>query len=234
MAAPQTPRNLQTEIIDIERKDGLLEELNLHPKAIRFIRAYTLHLQIGVVAFFVLLGSWSYYEHYTQKKQSDASVALAEAVKQKDSAGRQRSLAKVADDYAGTGAALWSRLEQGDLAAKDKKYQESLTLYAGVYNDLPGDSPLKPMLEFVLAQTHENLDQLDKAMEYYQKLAERKSFKMVALSAQGRIHELKGDKASALKMYQEATADQGLSGQSRSILTEKINNLQGAGSGKSN
>lgn len=234
MAEAQTPRNLQTEIIDIEKKNGLLEELNLHPKTIRFIRANALFLQIGVVAFFVLLGAWSYYDHYTQTKRSEASLALANAVKEKDSAGRQRSLAKVVDDYAGTGAALWSRLEQGDLAAKDKNYQGALTLYSGVYQDLSSDSTLKPMLEFVLAQTYENLGQLDKAMDYYRKLAEHKSFTMVALPAQGRIYELKGDKAGALKMYQEATADQALSGQSRSILTEKINSLQVAGPGKSN
>ncbi|NTV13397.1 MAG: tetratricopeptide repeat protein [Desulfobulbaceae bacterium] len=234
MAEAQTPRNLQTEIIDIEKKNGLLEELNLHPKAISFIRAKALYLQIGVVAFFVLLGAWSYYDHYSQNKQSEASLALANAVKEKDAAGRQRSLVKVADDYAGTGAALWSRMEQGDLATKDKKYQEALNLYAGVYSDLPGNSSLKPMLEFVLAQTHENLGQLDKALEYYRKLAENKSFKTVSLPAQGRIFELKGDKAGALKLYQEAAADKELSGPSRSILTEKINSLQVAGPGKGN
>ncbi|NTV15415.1 MAG: tetratricopeptide repeat protein [Desulfobulbaceae bacterium] len=229
MAEPQAPRNLQTTIIDIEKKNGLLEELNVHPKAIRFIRTYALHLQIGVAAFFVLLGGWSYYQHYTQTKQSEASLALVNAVKEKDDAGRQRSLAKVADEYAGTGAALWSRMEQGDLAAKDKRYQEALTLYTGVYEELAGDNPLAPMLEFVVAQTYENLGQVDKALEYYAKAAERKGFKLVALPAQGRIYEIKGDKGAALKMYQEASTDQELSGQSRSILTEKINSLQGPG-----
>jgi len=234
MAGAHIPQNLQTEIIDIEKKNGLLEELNLHPKAIRFIRANALYLQIGIVGFFVLLGAWSYYDHYTQTKQNEASLALVNAVKEKDDAGRQRNLAKVVEEYGGTGAALWGRLEQGDLAAKDKRYQDALTIYTGVYNDLPGNSPLKPMLEFVLAQTHENLGQLDKALDFYRKLAEHKSYKVVALPAQGRIFELKGDKAGALKMYQEATGDQELSGQSRSILTEKINSLQAVGQGKGN
>lgn len=222
MAEPQAPRRIQTEIIDIEKQDGLLEQLNLPPKAIRFIRTYTMHLYVGIGVFFVLVGASSYYDYYQQNKRNEASLALATAVMAKD----QQGLAKVAEEYSGTGAALWSRLEQANQAAMDKKYQEALALYTGVYDDLPGDSPLLPLLEYALAQTNENAGQLDKALAHYRKLAEHKSFKVIALPAQGRIHELQGDKATALKMYQEAAEDQKLSGQSRSILTEKINTLQ--------
>lgn len=232
MAESQAPWKPGSEIIDIEKKDGLLEQLNLPPKAIRFIRTYALHLQIGVVVFFVLVGAWSYYDYYTQNKQSQAAQALAVAVMGKENGARLQSLAQVAKDYSGTGAALWSRLEQGNQASRDKKYQEALTLYAGVYDDLAGDSPLRPLLEYALAQANENAGQLDQAMDYYRKLAEHKGFKAIALPAQGRIYELQGDKANALKMYREAAEDLELSGQSRSILAEKINNLQVAAPGK--
>ena len=63
-------------------------------------------------------------------------------------------------------------------------------------------------------------------------LPSNKSFKVIALSAQGRILESKGDKAGALKVYQEAAEDQALSGQSRRILAEKINTLQTASPAK--
>lgn len=232
MAESPSPFKPLSEIIDIEKKQGLLEALNLPPKAIRFITTYALHLQIGVVLLFVLVGAWSYYDYYSQKKQSEATQALAAAVLEKDSAARLQSLAKVSSDYSGTGAAIWSRLEQGNQASLDKKYPEALALYNGVYNDLPSGSPLRPLLEYALAQTYENGGQLEPAMTYYRKLAEHKSFKAIALPAQGRIYELQGDKANALKMYQEAAEDKELSGQSRSILTEKINNLQPAGSAK--
>jgi len=226
MAEAQNPWQPGSEIIDIEKKDGLLEELRLPPKAIRFIRANALSLQIGVAVFLVLAGAWSYYDHYVQNQQSEASQLLAAALLEKDNAVRLQSLVKVAKEYSGTGAALWSRLEQGNQASMDKKYQEALTLYSGVSDDLPGDSPLRPLLEYALAQTNENAGQLDQAMGYYRKLAEYKSFKSIALSAQGRISELQGDKAGALKMYQEAVADQELSSQSRSVIAEKINALQ--------
>ncbi len=232
MAESPSPFKPLSEIIDIEKKEGLLEALNLPPKAIRFFRTYTLHLQIGVVLFFVLVGAWSYYDYYSQNKRNEATQALAAAVMQKDGAARLQSLAKVSTDYSGTGAAIWSRLEQGNQASRDKKYQEALALYAAVYNDLPASSPLRPLVEYALAQTNENGGQLDQAMANYRKLAEHKSFKGIALPALGRIYELQGDKANALKMYQEAAEDKGLSGQSRSILAEKINNLQPAGSAK--
>lgn len=228
MAESPSPFKPLSEIIDIEKKEGLLEALNLPPKAIRFLRTYALHVQIGVVLFFILVGGWSYYDYYSQNKQSEATQALAAAVMQKDSAARLQSLAKVSSDYSGTGAAIWSRLEQGNQASRDKKYQEALALYTGVYKDLPAGSPMRPLVEYALAQTNENGGQLDQAMTNYRKLAEHKSFKTIALPAQGRIYELQGDKANALKMYQEAAEDQGLSGQSRSILNEKINTLQPA------
>ena len=230
MAESQAPWKPGSEIIDIEKKDGLLEQLNLPPKAIRFIRAYALHLQIGVVVFFVLVGAWSYYDYYTQNKRNEAALALAAAVK--DNAGSLQSLTKVAEDYSGTGAAHWSRIELGNQASRDKKYQEALTLYTEVYEDLPGGSPLRPLLEYALAQNHENAGQLDQALLYFRKLAERKSFKVIALSAQGRILESRGDKAGALKVYQEAAEDQKLSGQSRGILAEKINTLKTASPAK--
>jgi len=232
MAESQAPWKPGSEIIDIEKKDGLLEQLNLPPKAIRFIHAYATHLLIGLAAFFVLVGAWSYYDHYTQNKRDEAAQALATALQMKDSAARLQGLVKVAEDYSGTGAAVWGRLEQANQASLDKKYQEALTLYSGVYDDLDADSPLRPLVEYALAQTQENGGQLDQAMTYYNKLAERKSFKTIALPALGRIYEAKGDKANALKMYQEAVEDQELSGQGRSILTEKINDLQGSGGGK--
>lgn len=232
MAESPSPFKPLSEIIDIEKKEGLLEAFNLPPKAIRFIRTYALHLQIGVVLFFVLVGAWSYYDHYSQNKRNEATQALAAAVMQKDSAARLQSLAKVSSEYSGTGAAVWSRLEQGNQASLDKKYQEALNMYTEVYNDLPAASPLRPLLEYALAQNHENGGQLDQAMANYRKLAEHKSFRAIALPAQGRIYELQGDKVNALKVYQEAAEDQGLTGQSRSILTEKINNLQPAGPAK--
>lgn len=232
MAESQAPWKPGPEIIDIEKKDGLLEQLNLPPKTIRFIRAYALHLQIGVVVFFVLVGAWSYYDYYTQNKRNEAAQALAAAVLEKDNAGSLQSLAKVAEDYSGTGAALWSRIELGNQASRDKKYHEALTLYTEVYEDLPGGSPLRPLLEYALAQNHENAGQLDQALLYFRKLAERKSFKVIALSAQGRILESQGDKAAALKVYQEAAENQDFSGQSRSILAEKINTLKTASPAK--
>lgn len=232
MAESQAPWKPGSEIIDIEKKDGLLEQLNLPPKAIRFIRAYALHLQIGVVVFFVLVGAWSYYDYYTQNKRNEAAQVLAAALMEKDNAGRLQSLAKVADDYSGTGAALWSRIELGNQASRDKKYQEALAFYTEVYEDLPGGSPLRPLLEYALAQNNENAGKLEQAQLYYRKLADHKSFKVIALSAQGRILESKGDKAGALKVYQEAAEDKELSGQSRSILAEKINTLQTASPAK--
>ena len=92
MAESQAPWKPGSEIIDIEKKDGLLEQVEPAAQGDPFIRTYALHLQIGVVVFFVLVGAWSYYDYYTQNERNEAAQVLAAAIMEKDNAGRLQSL----------------------------------------------------------------------------------------------------------------------------------------------
>jgi predicted negative regulator of RcsB-dependent stress response len=228
MPQPENNRKPEPKIIDIEKKDGLLEELNLPPRAIKFIRDNAVNLQIAAVVLVVMTLAWSYYDHYTQTKQKEAALALSTAVKQKDNVARLESLSNVAKEYSGTGAAEWSLLEEGHLALDEGRYEEAIAVYREVYDDLPGRSPLLPLVTYVLALAHENAGQPDRALEYYRKLSANKGFKSLALTAQGRIYELRGEQANALKAYRQAAEDQALPAQSRGLIEEKINILQAA------
>jgi hypothetical protein len=64
------------------------------------------------------------------------------------------------------------------------------------------------------------------ALTCYEKLAAYKGFEVRGLMAQGRIHELTGEKAAALRVSRAAAANEGVTEQDKSMLTEKINALQ--------
>lgn len=226
MPQPQNSRNSEPEIIDIEKKADLLDELNLPPQVVKFIRANLRNLQILGGALLLLVLAWSYYDHYSQTKQGEAALALSSAVREQDNAVRLESLTSVAKEYSGTGAALWSRMEEGHLAFQEGRFDEALVSYREVYDDLPGGSSLQPLVTYALALTHENGGQPEQALTYYQKLAEHAGFKSMAQAALGRIYELQGDPALALKAYRQVAEDKGLSSQTRSLIEEKINSLQ--------
>jgi predicted negative regulator of RcsB-dependent stress response len=213
-------------IIDIERKDGLLEELNLPPKAIKFIRKNSLYLQIGVGCLVLLIFGWTYYDIYTQGREKQAASALSLAVGEADGGARLELLTGVAADFPGTYAALWSQIEQAHIALQDGKFDDALALYGGVLTDLAGDSPLHPLLSYNIGLAYENGGKHDLALTYYEKLAGYPGFAVKGLMAQGRIHVLRGEEAEALRVYRAAATNAGVTDQDKSLLTEKINALQ--------
>jgi len=219
-------RKSEPEIIDIEKKDGFLDELNLPPHVVKFIRANARFIQVAALVLVVLVLAWSYYDYHTQTKQNKAALALSTAVNKKDNVARLESLSKVEKEYSGTAAALWSRIEEGHLASKEGRYDDALAKYREVYDDLSGDNPLRPLVLYSMSLAQENGGKLDKALEDYRKLADFEGFKSMALAAEGRIYELQGDQANALKVYRQVAEDKKLSPESRSLIEEKINSLQ--------
>ncbi len=215
--------------IDIERKESLLDELNLPPIVTRFIRENARNLQIIAGCIVLLVFAWTYFDYYTETRENNASSALSEAVLESDDAARVELLKGVVDNFSGTDAALWSQIEQAHVAFKAANYDDALSLYNDVFDDLGSDSPLLPLLSYNIGLAYENSGDLSKALTYYAKLAGYKGFEVKGLMAQGRIYELQKEKPKALRVYREALENIGISGQDKSILTEKVSVLQASG-----
>lgn len=226
MPKPENSRKPEPQLIDIEKKNGLLEELNLPPQAIKFIRSNSKNIQIVVASLVILILAWSYYDYYNQAKKDKAALALSTAVEQKDNVVRLESLSSVAKEYSGTSAALWGRLEEGHLAFQEGRYAEALAIYQDVHDDLSRSNPLRPLVLYALAMAHENGGQLEQALVNYQELAENEGFKSMALFSEGRVYELLGDQVNALRVYRQVAEDKDFSSQNRSLIEEKINTLQ--------
>ncbi|MCK4837278.1 MAG: tetratricopeptide repeat protein [Desulfobulbaceae bacterium] len=218
--------------IDIERKESLLDELNLPPIVTRFIRENARNLQIVAGCIVLLVFAWTYFDYYTETRENNASSALSLAVLEADDGVRVELLQGVVNDFSGTDAAVWSKVEQAHVAFKAANYDEALSLYNDIFDDLASDSPLLPLLSYNMGLAYENNGDNNKALIYYAQLSGYKGFAAKGLIAQGRLYQLQGENQDALRVYREASDNVAVSAQEKSMLAEKVGALQAIGSGE--
>jgi predicted negative regulator of RcsB-dependent stress response len=210
---------LQQEILNKPlQKHGLLEELNLPPKAIRFIRNNKRNLIIGLVVCVLGIVGWSSLNYYLDRQNDRAAGLLAEAMGQNDVVQRQTLLENLLADYGRTGSAMWAKVELGHLAFDGQQYDEAVRIYLEVRDDLAKSSPAFPLVQLNLAQAYENKNELPQALAAYQELAKIKGFAGEAYLAMGRIHELQKELPQAKEMYGKVLAEESVS----PALKEKV------------
>jgi predicted negative regulator of RcsB-dependent stress response len=197
------PKHLQT--IAPERRD-LLEELNLPPQVISFVRKNNRALLIGAVGLILAILGWSAYDHYTDQRRDEAAALLARAIE--TPAGEQQTelLRQVNAEYSGTGAALWSRVQLAHAARDDGNEEEAIAGYRAALSDIDADNPLAPLLHYSLGQSSEAAGQTEEALRHYQQLAATPGFAVKGLLAVARLHELQDRPAEALKAYEQLAA----------------------------
>lgn len=193
---------LQQEIMNRPlQKHGLLEEFNLPPKVIIFLRSNSRFLLAGLIFFALALVGWSYYSHYDGERNNRAADLLAGALAGSSPAEQSAAMESIVKEYGGTGAAVWAEIELGHLAFASGKYKEALGRYQGVLAGLSGKSPLAPLVQLSVAQTQENLGAMAEALAAYEKLAAMQGFAGEAYLAMARIHEGQGAVEKAREIY---------------------------------
>ncbi|MFZ5775497.1 MAG: YfgM family protein [Thermodesulfobacteriota bacterium] len=183
------------------QKHGLLEEFNLPPKAIAFIRHYRRHIVAALCGVAVIIVGWSSWQQYRHKLDDRAAGRFAEAVAVVDPQKRQTMLEELLKEFGGTGSAVWARLELGHLAVEAGRFDEALARYQEVLAGLSGTSPIRPLAQLAVAQTLEGKGSQNEALAAYQKLVETKGFAWEAYLAMARIHERQGAMKEAREMY---------------------------------
>ena len=226
MAENNSFADSEEKTIDIEHKDGLLEELELPPNVIKFIRENSQMLQIVAACIVILILGWTYYDYHVQNVENRGSAALNAALLEVDESSRVELLKNIEKNFSGTEAALWSRIEQGHISFQSGSHEEALSIYNELLGDINADNPLKPLLNYNIGLAYENNGALDKALRHYTKLARFEGFEVKALIAQGRVHELKNDSPEALRLYRQAVENEAVVNQDKLLLQEKIDSLQ--------
>lgn len=199
--SPFKKENLET--IDIEKKRGLLEELNVPPRVIKFLKENSRNLQIAAVCIVVLILGWTWFDYYQESQKESSTALLQTALKETDSGKRNQLLNDVITKYSRTDAALWSRLELAHDAYDDGKLDEAATKYESVLKSLSSSNPLSPLVLYSLAQTYESSNDFDKALGAYERLVKYTGFVAEGHLGSGRMYERKGEQQQARASYEK-------------------------------
>jgi predicted negative regulator of RcsB-dependent stress response len=217
------------ELQTMSQTPGLLEQFNLPPAVIVFIRRNQRTIWLAVAACLIVVVAVSVYVSYRDYRSGKAASALNVALMApKDN---RQLLEKVGQDYSSTPSGLWARLELAFLDDKEGQEVQAITRLEAIKTDLSAKSLLKPLVIGKLAVLYENGKQFDKALALYTELATQEGYTIEAYRALGRVNEQLGKKAEALAMYTkylesaDVQAQQATNDPVREMVQSRINQL---------
>lgn len=182
---------------------GVLDQLHLPPALITFLQKNQRVIWRVIIVAAVVITAVSLYSSWREHTLTKAATAYDEAVEIADAPQKRAALQKVADDYASTPSALWSRIALAHLDQKEGKTKEAIAKLTVVEAEVSAKNALKPLLLVNIGGLHEQDKQFDKAEAAYQQLKGFKGFEPMALDSLGRIYEATGQKDKAVQMYQQ-------------------------------
>ena len=218
-------KNIESQKLDT--RQGIMEELNLPPEVISFVRKNSRNLQICLIIFVILVFSWIFYDYYSERQENKSASLLASAMQIEAKEEKLFVLGKVVAEYSGTDAALWGKLELAHLDYEEGAFDAAVAKYEEIAAKLPADSSLVPLVRINLAQSYEEAGQHDQAIIQYNLLKNITGFKEDAYIALGRIYRAKEDFPQARKEYNELLNTMGddIDPQLRSKVQALLNSL---------
>jgi len=208
-------------------KKAILEELNLPPAVIEFIRKYEKNIKVALITALVVIVALEGYKKYTSVQIEKSSTLLYSALHAKDANQRIKLLNQVTKKYARTGNGIWANIELGHLAFKNGKFAKAASIYEAALDKMSAKNPIRPLVQYSLAQAYENLDNVEKAKEAFLKLTDTAGFIGEGDLGLARIYERHGDPAQALTYYQEYVKLPGTQpGPTKDLVLAKIAQLK--------
>jgi tetratricopeptide (TPR) repeat protein len=209
-------------------KRAILEELNLPPEMITFIRKNSKTINILIAVVIIGLVAWEGYGKYISVQREKSSAMLSAAMSAEPNA-RVEQLKALTEKYSRSGSAAWAQVELGHLALKDEKFQEAVGFYGKALDGLSKKNPMYPLVLYCLAQAYEDSADSGKAKEAYQQLAEVHGFAAEGYLGLGRLAEIEGDLQQALAQYtQYVNQPEIASGPTKEWVESRISQLNGA------
>ena len=181
---------------------GVLDQLNLPPGFVKFIRKNKRILQISGSIIAVVVVAVSLYTSYHTKRIEDSTSSLSISM---DGTGESKSkaLQQVITDYSGTPAALWANVELGHMAMKEGAYPKAQEHYKTVLGEISKSNPMYGLLTFGVAQAEEADKNYADASATYSNLKEIDGYKDEGFLGMARVLEAQGQNQKALATYEE-------------------------------
>jgi predicted negative regulator of RcsB-dependent stress response len=207
---------------------GLLEQFNLPPNVIKFIRKNLKIINAAIALVVIAILSWSAYDAYRQKKIDTSSSALSVAMKEPEVA-RPAALQKVIADFADTSSSRWAKVELAHIDMKNGNFKAAVEKYAGIREKIKPQDPLFGLVSFGAAQAEEAGKEYDRAFREYQALSKIEGYQSIGLLGMGRIHEIRGETEKALSVYEQymtTFVGQDQSAPEKEFISAKIGRLK--------
>lgn len=221
------------EKIHVDERDkadlgGVLEQLNLPPAVIEFVRKHkrTIYIVIGAISITVVI--WALFDSYQEKKIANSSSALAVAQKIEGD-DKVTALQNVVDDFSGTSAALWAKIELARYYITKSEHKTALQHYQEVSQAIDETNPLFALVAFGIAQTEESLSNYDSAIQEYSILKTINGFESIGYTGAARIYEVQGQNENAIKELEEylgTLIGEAPESAERLYISEKISRLK--------
>ena len=230
MSEPGTFDPNQLKLQPLGPPPGLLDQFNLPPKVIAFMRAHQRSLWAALIGVVALSLSWAGYDAYQDNRQQQAASALDGA--QLAIQDKAAQLEEISTQFTGTDAALWAKVELALLAERGGQVAQAVTQLEAINASLGAKALLKPLLLTKLAGLAEREGKLDRALALYTELSAYESFAMEAYRARGRVCEQMGNKEEAIAMYgkylemESAQSFQSGSNPVRELVQSRLNQLK--------
>ena len=186
-----------------DTRTGIMEELNLPPEVISFVRKNAKSLQIALICVVVAVLAWVFYDYYTELQENKGASLLASAMQTEATGERIQVLENVINDYSRTSAARWSKLELAHLDYQEGRFDAAIAKYEEILGKVSADSSLVPLARMNLAQSYEETSQYDQAISQYNLLKKSAGFTEEAHLALGRVYTAKGETAQARREYED-------------------------------
>jgi len=225
----ESPFNLKhaSEVAYVE-PSGVLDQLNLHPSVVSFIRENKRMLQVAGVVVIALVVSISLYRSYRENRLENGASSLSISMEAEGDA-KIEALQHVVSEFAGTPSALWAETELGHIAMKSGEYAKAATLYQTVRDKIKDSNPMYGLLTFGIAQANEAGKEYASSSAMYAELKAVDGYKDEGYLGMARVLEAQNDRQKALAVYEEYLGTflgKDINEQAKLMIQEKINRLR--------
>lgn len=184
---------------------GILDQLNLPPAVVTFLRKNQKILQIIGIVTVVAVVAGSLYNSYRVNRLENAASALSLAMQQEPEE-KSNSLQQVITDYSGTSSARWATTELGHMAMKDGEYKKAGEYYSQAHEKLSKSNPMYGLLTFGMAQAAEAGKDYGAASTSYAALKAIEGYAGEGYLGMARVLEAQGNSEAAIGVYEEYLA----------------------------
>ena len=183
----------EKEYVDESDKNNLevlLEQLNLPPAAVKFVRENKRLVQAAGAGLVILVVGWSLSEALFAAQELSGQEMLDK-------------LAEVEKEYGGTDAALWARINTAQEFLENSQMSEAQQKFKELRDDIKSSSPLWPLVSVGIAQSAEAAGNFQEAVSEYGALMEVEGYQDIGFLGSARVLELQGNREQALELYEQ-------------------------------